>query len=160
MTIVGLVEKKNIQFNKFKKNIKLELAKKYEKPIYVKADKFRIRQVLVNLITNSIKYGKENGTTEVTIEDLVKPEQEKLNQEWDKEREKIKNSKLPKSETEAKITELAETYLKKINQLRTPEEKKKRQGILDQKKREAEADRAGLAVGDLLRREHRQAGQQ
>jgi two-component system phosphate regulon sensor histidine kinase PhoR len=50
-----------------KKNIKLELAKKYEKPIYVKADKFRIRQVLVNLITNSIKYGKENGTTEISL---------------------------------------------------------------------------------------------
>jgi len=27
--------------------------------------------VLSNLIVNSIKYGKENGTTEVTIEDLV-----------------------------------------------------------------------------------------
>lgn len=50
-----------------KRNIKLELAKKYEKPIYVKADKFRIRQVLVNLITNSIKYGKDNGTTEISL---------------------------------------------------------------------------------------------
>lgn len=46
-----------------KKHIQLELAKKYDKPILVKADKFRIRQVLVNLITNSIKYGKEKGTT-------------------------------------------------------------------------------------------------
>jgi len=46
-----------------KKNIKLEFPKKYEKPILVRADKFRIRQVLVNLITNSIKYGKENGAT-------------------------------------------------------------------------------------------------
>lgn len=46
-----------------KRNIKLVLAKKYEKPIYVYADKFRIRQVLVNLLTNSIKYGKDNGTT-------------------------------------------------------------------------------------------------
>lgn len=50
-----------------KRNIKLELAKKYDKPIYVKADKFRIRQVLVNLITNSIKYGNENGTTEIAL---------------------------------------------------------------------------------------------
>lgn len=50
-----------------KKNIKLEFAKKYDKPVYVKADKFRIRQVLVNLITNSIKYGKENGTTLITL---------------------------------------------------------------------------------------------
>jgi two-component system phosphate regulon sensor histidine kinase PhoR len=28
--------------------------------------------VLTNLIMNSIKYGKQNGTTEVSIEDIVK----------------------------------------------------------------------------------------
>ncbi|MDO9001238.1 MAG: ATP-binding protein [Bacteroidota bacterium] len=56
-----------LELNAAKRNIKLELAKKYDKPIYVKADKFRIRQVLVNLITNSIKYGKENGTTEISL---------------------------------------------------------------------------------------------
>ncbi len=50
-----------------KKNIFLQLAKKYDKPIYVMADKFRIRQVLVNLITNSIKYGKENGKTIIKL---------------------------------------------------------------------------------------------
>jgi two-component system phosphate regulon sensor histidine kinase PhoR len=48
-----------------KKNIRLELAKKYDKPIMVNADKYRIRQVLVNLITNSVKYGKENGKTTI-----------------------------------------------------------------------------------------------
>ncbi len=53
-----------------KKGIKLELAKRYEKPIYVIGDKFRIRQVLVNLITNSLKYGKENGKTLITIDYL------------------------------------------------------------------------------------------
>jgi two-component system phosphate regulon sensor histidine kinase PhoR len=50
-----------------KKNISLLLAKKYDKPIYVVADKFRIRQVLVNLITNSVKYGLENGKTTIHI---------------------------------------------------------------------------------------------
>ena len=50
-----------------KRGIKLQLAKKYDKPIYVKADKFRVRQVLVNLITNSIKYGVSNGKTLITI---------------------------------------------------------------------------------------------
>lgn len=50
-----------------KKNITISLAKKFDKPIYVLADKFRIRQVLVNLITNSIKYGKENGRTEINF---------------------------------------------------------------------------------------------
>lgn len=57
----------SLELSAAKKNIKLELAKKYDKPVYVKADKFRIRQVLVNLITNSIKYGKENGTTTITL---------------------------------------------------------------------------------------------
>lgn len=50
-----------------RRDIRLQLAKKYDKPIYVKADKFRIRQVLVNLITNSIKYGVSNGKTLITI---------------------------------------------------------------------------------------------
>ena len=45
--------------------------RKYNKAINVFADQEKIQQVLSNLIMNSIKYGKENGTTEVTIEDLV-----------------------------------------------------------------------------------------
>ena len=44
----------------------------YKKPIYVVGDKERIGQVITNLIENSIKYGKEKGTTEVSIENLVK----------------------------------------------------------------------------------------
>jgi two-component system phosphate regulon sensor histidine kinase PhoR len=54
-----------------KKNIILMLDRKYNKPIYVNADKEKIQQVVTNLVMNSIKYGKENGTTEVSIEDLV-----------------------------------------------------------------------------------------
>lgn len=54
------------------KNIILMFDRKYSKTIYVNADKEKIQQVISNLIMNSIKYGKENGTTEVTIEDLVK----------------------------------------------------------------------------------------
>jgi len=57
----------SLELNAARKNIKLELARKYDKPVLVRADKFRIRQVLVNLITNSIKYGKENGTTFVEL---------------------------------------------------------------------------------------------
>ena len=56
-----------LELNAARRNIKLELARKYDKPVWVKADKFRIRQVLVNLITNSIKYGKENGTTLISL---------------------------------------------------------------------------------------------
>ena len=54
-----------------KKNIILMFDSKYNKAINVFADQEKIQQVLSNLIMNSIKYGKENGTTEVTIEDLV-----------------------------------------------------------------------------------------
>ncbi len=55
-----------------KKNIILMFDRKYNKPILVWADQEKIQQVLTNLVMNSIKYGKENGTTEITIEDLVK----------------------------------------------------------------------------------------
>ena len=54
-----------------KKNIILMFDRKYNKSINVFADQEKIQQVLSNLIMNSIKYGKENGTTEITIEDLV-----------------------------------------------------------------------------------------
>lgn len=54
-----------------KKNIILMFDSKYNRPIKVFADQKKIQQVLSNLIMNSIKYGKENGTTEVAIEDLV-----------------------------------------------------------------------------------------
>lgn len=53
------------------KNIMLMFDMKYTKPVMVLADQEKIEQVLTNLIMNSIKYGKENGTTEVSIEDLV-----------------------------------------------------------------------------------------
>jgi len=54
-----------------KKNIILMFDRKYNKAISVFADQEKIQQVLTNLIVNSIKYGKENGTTEVSIDDLV-----------------------------------------------------------------------------------------
>ena len=44
----------------------------YKSPIMVYADKERIQQVLTNLVVNSIKYGIEKGTTEVSIENLIK----------------------------------------------------------------------------------------
>jgi len=53
-----------------KKEITLSFDKVYQ-PIMVKADKERIQQVLTNLIVNSIKYGKQGGTTEVSIESLA-----------------------------------------------------------------------------------------
>ncbi|WP_242203946.1 sensor histidine kinase [Aestuariivivens insulae] len=55
-----------------KKKITLTFDADYKKPILVNADKERIQQVLTNLIVNSIKYGNEKGTTEVSIENLIK----------------------------------------------------------------------------------------
>jgi len=61
-----------LEMNADKKNIILMFDRKYNKAINVIADQEKIQQALTNLVINSIKYGKENGTTEVTIEDLVK----------------------------------------------------------------------------------------
>jgi len=51
--------------------ISLTFNEKYQKPIWVKADKDRIQQVLSNFIVNSIKYGINKGTTELSIENLI-----------------------------------------------------------------------------------------
>ncbi len=50
--------------------IKLELKNESSSPI-VYADKNKIQQVFMNLISNSIKYGKENGTTSVRLFDMT-----------------------------------------------------------------------------------------
>ncbi|MCA5005891.1 sensor histidine kinase [Sphingobacterium bovistauri] len=50
-----------------KQNIDIVIDIKNNSPIYVKADKQRIQQVLVNLIDNSIKYGKQDGKTKINI---------------------------------------------------------------------------------------------
>ncbi len=54
-----------------KQNILLAFDKVYRKKIIVRADKDRIQQVMTNLIVNSIKYGRQGGTTEVSIENLI-----------------------------------------------------------------------------------------
>ena len=54
-----------------KKNIKLMLEFNDKLPIRVNADNEKIQQVLTNLVENSIKYGKENGTTELVIQELT-----------------------------------------------------------------------------------------
>ena len=53
------------------KNIKLFFDKNYEEEILVEADKVRIEQVITNLLVNSINYGSENGSTEVSISVLT-----------------------------------------------------------------------------------------
>lgn len=55
-----------------KKEITMSFDLEYKQPIMVTADKDKIQQVLINLIVNSIKYGHKGGTTEISIENLIK----------------------------------------------------------------------------------------
>ena len=50
--------------------ITLHIAKGYDKPHFVLADKEKIRQVLTNLMDNSIKYGNRGGETIVGFFDM------------------------------------------------------------------------------------------
>jgi len=52
------------------RKISFEFANKPDKPVMVKADKKRIMEVVTNLITNGIKYGKRNGTIKVGFYDF------------------------------------------------------------------------------------------
>lgn len=52
------------------RKIQLSFKDKYMHPAFVNADREKIRQVMINLISNSIKYGKENGSTAIKIFEL------------------------------------------------------------------------------------------
>lgn len=70
--IISLVKEvfEFLELNAQKKNIHLIFNQVYEKPIMVKADKEKIRQVLINLIDNSIKYGNSDGKTKISFFDM------------------------------------------------------------------------------------------
>lgn len=54
-----------------KRNNNISFGDQYEKPVFVMADKERIREVLINLIDNSLKYGnQEQGLTKVSFFDM------------------------------------------------------------------------------------------
>lgn len=59
-----------LEFSAKKKNIRFTVEKESDLNTKVNADKEKIEQVLTNLIDNSVKYGKENGTTEVVVQNL------------------------------------------------------------------------------------------
>jgi len=50
------------------RGINLVFNKNYDIPLFVIADKERIEQVLINLLVNSLKYGRIGGVTTVSIE--------------------------------------------------------------------------------------------
>lgn len=53
------------------KDILLLFDRKYNRPIMTLGDPEKIQQVVLNLIVNSIKYGRQNGSTEVCVENLT-----------------------------------------------------------------------------------------
>jgi len=74
MDVIELIQSvfEMLEMKAEKKNIALIFDRPYPHPIEVMADYEKIEHVLANLIENSIKYGHLNGTTEVSVEDLVK----------------------------------------------------------------------------------------
>jgi len=70
--ITGLIKEviELLEIKAHKKKIKLKLRVDPDKPIFLEGDKERIRQVLINLIDNSIKYGNEEGNTKISIFDM------------------------------------------------------------------------------------------
>ena len=57
----------DLEVNARQKKITLNFKEGADKPFSVMADREGIRQVLTNLLLNSIKYGNENGTTKVSF---------------------------------------------------------------------------------------------
>lgn len=58
------------QWQAQERGISLEIVNLPAKPVYVKADRNRILEVLTNLIVNGIKYGKKEGFVHVLFYDL------------------------------------------------------------------------------------------
>ena len=61
-----------MEFESEKTNTKLRIRNERNNSIMVYADEERILQVLTNLVVNSIKYGKENGYTEIAVDEYDK----------------------------------------------------------------------------------------
>lgn len=60
----------DLEFKAKNKNIILEFKEGAALPYRVRADREKIRQVINNLVNNSIKYGKQNGRTKVGFYDM------------------------------------------------------------------------------------------
>lgn len=58
----------SLQLKAAEKNSSLEFKRGSEQPVKVSADREKIRQVIINLVDNAIKYGKMNGRIAASIE--------------------------------------------------------------------------------------------
>ncbi|RYG04276.1 MAG: sensor histidine kinase [Chitinophagaceae bacterium] len=76
-----------------KKNIRPGIKKGCEAPVVVNADKEKIKQVLINLIENATKYGKQNGSIWASI---YKPDDEHVLIEISDDGNGIEDEHLPR----------------------------------------------------------------
>lgn len=58
------------QWQASESKISVEIINKPERPVFVKADKKRILEVITNLIVNAVKYGKKKGFVHIRFHDL------------------------------------------------------------------------------------------
>ena len=59
----------SLEYKAKKSDISLSFDKEYD-PVFVEANESKISQVFVNLVNNSIVYGRDNGVTKIKIFDL------------------------------------------------------------------------------------------
>lgn len=62
----------DLEFKAKERNIRLQLKPGADQKYTVRADRDYIRQVLTNLVNNSLKYGKDGGVTKVSFYDMDK----------------------------------------------------------------------------------------
>ena len=60
----------SVELKAEKKHIKLKVHRKNMEPLWVLGDEDKLSQVITNLIVNSIKYGNENGNTDISFHDM------------------------------------------------------------------------------------------
>lgn len=60
-----------MEYKAHTRGIHFSVKKGCEMPFYVFADKDKVRQVMVNLLDNSVKYGNDNGNTIVSFYDMA-----------------------------------------------------------------------------------------
>ncbi|MCH8555130.1 MAG: sensor histidine kinase [Schleiferiaceae bacterium] len=59
-----------LESNAKEKRVQLDLYREFERPVKVYADPYKIEQVLLNLVTNAIRYSKEKGRVEIRFFDM------------------------------------------------------------------------------------------